>query len=53
LLEPTEEFQVSLTTDEEQVIISPERAVVSILDTDGIIWLSVVIILGYYHIFLF
>ena len=37
LLEPTEEFQVSLTTDEEQVIVSPERAVVSILDTDGMI----------------
>jgi hypothetical protein len=37
LLEPTEEFQVSLTTDEEQVIISPKRAVVSILDTDGTI----------------
>ena len=37
LLEPTEEFEASLTTDEEQVILNPERAVVSILDTDGMI----------------
>lgn len=37
LLELTEEFQVSLSTDEEQVIVSPERAVVSIIDTDGMI----------------
>ena len=37
LLEPTEEFEVSLTTEEEQVIVNPERAVVSILDTDGMI----------------
>ena len=37
LLELTEEFQVSLSTDEEQIIVSPERAVVSIIDTDGMI----------------
>ena len=37
LLEPTEEFEVSLTSDEEQVILNLERAVVSILDTDGMI----------------
>ena len=36
LLETTEELEVSLTTDEEQVILNPDRAVVSILDTDGI-----------------
>ena len=35
LLEPTENFEISLTSDEEQVILNPERAVVSILDTDG------------------
>ena len=35
LLEATEEFEVSLTTDEERVILNPERAVMTILDTDG------------------
>ena len=35
MLENTEEFQLSLVTDEEPVILEPDRAVVSILDTDG------------------
>ena len=40
LLEPSEEFEVSLTTDEEQVTVDPDRAVVTILDTDGMIGLN-------------
>ena len=34
-LENTEELQVSLTTEEEPVILNPDMAVVSILDIDG------------------
>ena len=37
LLETTEELQVSLTTDEDQVTLSLDKAVVSILDTNGMI----------------
>ena len=44
LLEPSEEFEVSLTTDEEQVTVDPDRAVVTILDTDGMIGLDSLII---------
>ena len=35
LLENTEEFQLMLTTNEDQVILDPDAAVVSISDTDG------------------
>ena len=35
LLENTEEFQLSLTSDEDQVILDPDSTVVSITDTDG------------------
>ena len=35
VLEATEELQISLTSEETAVILDPERAVVSILDTDG------------------
>ena len=35
LLEPREELQVSLTTEEEFVEVNPDVAVVSVLDTDG------------------
>ena len=44
LLESTEEFEVSLSTDEEQVIVNPQKAVVSILDTDGMTGLNIVMI---------
>ena len=35
LLENTEEFQLSLTTNEDEVILDPVEAIVSITDTDG------------------
>ena len=35
VLENIEELQVSLTSDEEAVILEPDKAVISILDTDG------------------
>ena len=35
LLENTEEFQLMLTTNEDQVILDPDAAFVSISDTDG------------------
>ena len=35
LLESVEEIGVSLTTEEDQVILSPDVAVIAITDTDG------------------
>ena len=35
ILEDTEELQVSLTSEETSVILDPDKAIVSILDTDG------------------
>ena len=35
VLENTEELQISLSSEETAVILDPEKAVVSILDTDG------------------
>ena len=35
LLETTEELQVSLTADEDQVTLNPDKTVLSILDTNG------------------
>ena len=52
LLEPSEEFEVSLTTDEEQVTVNPDRAVVTILDTDGMIGLDSLIIFKIIFIFM-
>ena len=37
LLETTEELQVSLTTDEDQVTLNPDKTVISILDTNGML----------------
>ena len=42
LLENTEEFRLSLTTDEDQVILEPVDAIVSITDTDGMSTLMLV-----------
>ena len=35
ILEDTEEFQVSLASEETSVVLDPDKAIVSILDTDG------------------
>ena len=35
ILEDTEELQLSLASEEAAVILDPEKAVVTILDTDG------------------
>ena len=37
LLESVEEIGVSLTTEEDQVTLSPDVAVIAIMDTDGML----------------